>query len=233
MLTESSARFGSWNVDRFFETGLEAAGWALEHAGRFGRPVTRRVALDFGCGLGRLTRALAPHFECTYGIDVAWTMIERARRLDAERGPSGAEFLLNDCGDLSDFTSSSVDFVLSLLVLQHLPSTDAIGGYLREFVRVLTPGGIAVVHLPSRVPTTSCGPRPLRMQARDWLRAAGVSPTFLYQHLGWQPDMTMAAVPYEETVAILEAAGATLLDAQENTIGDGVVNHLYFFTPAR
>lgn len=232
MLTESSARFGRWDVDRFFETGLEAAGWALERAGSFGRPATRRVALDFGCGLGRLTRAVAPHFERTYGIDVASTMIERARRLDAERGPSGAEFVLNDRGDLSGFTSSSVDFVLSLLVLQHLPSTEAIGTYLREFVRVLTPGGVAVVHLPSRVPTTSRGPRPLRMQAKDWLRAAGFSPSFLYKHLGWQPDMTMAAVPYEEAVAILEQAGATILDAQENTIGDGVVNHLYFFAPA-
>ena len=70
------------------------------------------------------------------------------------------------------------------------------------------------------------------MQARDWLRAAGFSPSFLYKHLGWQPDMTMAAVPYEETVAILEAAGASVLDAQENTIGDGVVNHMYFFSPA-
>jgi ubiquinone/menaquinone biosynthesis C-methylase UbiE len=231
VLTAADARHGRWDVDRFFETGLEAAGWALAHSEAFGRPERHGVALDFGCGLGRLTRALAPHFERTYGLDIAFTMIERARRLDAERGPSGADFVVHNGTDLSEYGSGSVDFILSLLVLQHLPSREAIVGYLREFVRVLSPGGIAVVHLPSAVPAISQGPRMRRQQARDWLRTVGVSPRFLYERLGWEPNMTMAAIRYEETVAVLESAGATVLDAPENTVGDGVINRVYFFTP--
>lgn len=226
----SGERYGRWDLDRFFRTGLEAAGWALEHAETFGRPENHGTALDFGCGVGRLTRAIAPRFECTYGLDIASSMIEQARRFDMQRGPSGAKFVVHDRPDLSHHASGSVDFVLSLLVLQHLPSTAAIAGYLGEFVRVLSTGGIAVVHLPSQVPATSQGPEPLRMRARGWLRAAGVSPRFLYRRLGWQPDMPMSAVPYNETVAIIEGAGGQVLDAPETSIGDGVVNRIYFFT---
>jgi Methyltransferase domain len=48
-------------------------------------------------------------------------------------------FVRHDREDLSRFASGSVDFLSCLLVLQHLPSRYAIEGYLREFVRLLSP----------------------------------------------------------------------------------------------
>jgi SAM-dependent methyltransferase len=231
VLTDPDARRGQWDVDRFFATGVETVATILAHAQEYGRPARRDTALDFGCGLGRLTRALAPHFERVYGLDIASTMIEQARQLDTSLGPSGAVYVLHDRDDLSDHASGTVDFLSCLLVLQHLPSREAVKAYLREFVRVLSPGGVAVVQLPVSVPPADPYV-PLRTRGARLLRRAGVSPRFLYGRLGWEPEMLMAGIPYEETVATFEDAGGLLLDAlPEETHPSGVVSRVYFVTP--
>jgi ubiquinone/menaquinone biosynthesis C-methylase UbiE len=246
VLGQADTRHGRWDVDRFFATGVDMVATMLTHAQYYGRPARRGTALDFGCGLGRLTRALAPQFERTHGLDIASTMIEEARRLDRERGRSGAEFLLHDRENLSRYASGSIDFLSCLLVLQHLPSRKLIEGYLREFVRVLSPGGIAVVQLPVHVPAAELAPYPARgepwsllrrrlkllTRATALLRAVGVSPSFLYERLRWEPEMLMTAVPYGETVAIFASAGGQLLDSPpEETLPGGVVNRVYFVAP--
>jgi SAM-dependent methyltransferase len=233
ILTEPDARRGRWDVDKFFATGVEQVATMLAETQRYGRPARRGTALDFGCGLGRLTRALAPHFERTYGLDIASTMIKRAQRLDTKYGRSGAVFIRHDREDLSPYASGSVDFLSCLLVLQHLPSRDEIARYLHEFVRVLSPGGVAVVQLPVRVPTANNDTyERRRTRAARLLRTVGVSPRLLYGRLGWEPEMLMSAIPYEETVTILEAAGGRLLDAApENPHPGGVVSRTYFVAP--
>ena len=232
ILASPDAHHGRWDVDRFFETGVDWVATILAHAQQLGRPIRRGTALDFGCGVGRLTRALTPHFERTYGLDVASTMITEARRLDTARGRSGAEFVLHDREDLSRYASGAIDFLVCLLVLQHLPSREAIEGYLHEFVRVLSPGGVAVVQLPVQVPGARPGRVPLRTRGTRFLRAVGVRPTFLYERLGWQPDMPMSGIPYEEAVAIFESAGGLLLDATPESSGPGgVVSRDYYVAP--
>ena len=132
-----------------------------------------------------------------------------------------------------------MDFLTCLLVLQHLPSREAIEGYLREFVRVLSPGGVAVVQLPVARPTRRAAQHrdlvalrrslALRARAIRLLRTIGVRPTFLYERLGWQPEMLMTAVPYDVTVEILQSAGGHLLfTPPEDMLPGGVVSHVYF-----
>ena len=190
--------------------------------------------------MGRITRALAPHFTKTVGLDVAQTMIDEAQRLDAEPragGASGAEFVRQEGDDLGRFATGTVDLLTCFLVLQHLPSRAAIEGYLREFVRVLAPGGMAVfqlpVHVPSAAPKSTLRDRlALRTRGGRLLRAIGVSPRVLYERLGWQPEMRMSGIPYEETVEVLEAAGGRVLDVSEtSTDPGGVVSRIYSVGP--
>jgi ubiquinone/menaquinone biosynthesis C-methylase UbiE len=99
-------------------------------------------ALDFGCGAGRLTQALATRFDRVDGVDVATSMVDLARRHNTH--PDRVAFHLNERPDLRALEDGSYDFILSIVVFQHM-SNDLKAGYLREFVRVLAPGGVAVV----------------------------------------------------------------------------------------
>lgn len=141
VLSHADKRGGRWDPEEFLATGevevdvqlaaLTAAGW----------PRGRGLALDFGCGAGRLSRALARHFERVIGIDVSASMIEAARRLNAD--VPNAEFRENASPRIERIADASVDFVFSHITLQHIPPELA-EGYVAEFFRVLAPGGVAV-----------------------------------------------------------------------------------------
>ena len=109
--------------------------------------VQRGRALDFGCGVGRLTRALAEHFDRCDGVDLAASMVEQAQALNRDRGRIW--FHHNQAPNLELFADRSFDFVLTLLVLQHM-EPGLMTEYLAEFVRVLRPGGVAYFNVPER-----------------------------------------------------------------------------------
>ena len=139
--------------------------------------------------------------------------------------------------DVSRHQYRHFDFVLSLLVLQHLTSTRAIENFLREFVRVLKPGGAIVVQLPLRAPThrpplprwnTRAG---FRLRTANALRRVGVPAHVLYERLDWVPEMTLLALPEETTRRIFEEAGATIVHVTPpSTDAGGTIDQIYFVT---
>ncbi|HZC31292.1 MAG TPA: methyltransferase domain-containing protein, partial [Gaiellaceae bacterium] len=110
--------------------------------------VGREAALDFGCGVGRLTQALASRFDRVVGVDVSVRMVEIARRLNSY---DNVEYVVNAEPALP-FPDESFDFVYSMVVLQHMPP--ALGrGYIAELVRMLRAGGTLVFQVPdARMP---------------------------------------------------------------------------------
>lgn len=147
ILTEPSKIDNRWDPREFFESGRWEIDTARKCVEELAPGLRRGSALDFGCGLGRLTQALALHFDRAVGVDIAPSMIARARELNT--AGERCEFLLNDRADLGAMASSSFDFVYSLMTLQHIPPRYS-RRYLREFVRVLAPGGVLVAQLPAR-----------------------------------------------------------------------------------
>lgn len=136
-----------WTTDDFLATGEREIASVFAHLASVGAtPARRGRALDFGCGVGRLTRALGRRFEDAVGVDVAPSMIDQARELDPDPNVS---FVVNQAADLSVFDDATFDLVYSNIVLQHV-SNDLQRAYLGEFCRVLAPGGVAVFQLPSR-----------------------------------------------------------------------------------
>ncbi len=132
------------------ETGELEIARVFAELDRLGVIVSRTgTCLDFGCGLGRLTRALGRRFDQAIGVDVSPTMVAEATELAAAAGIDNVRFALNQEPHLAQFATGSIDFVYSNIVLQHV-SRDLQLGYLREFGRLLAPGGLAVVQLPSR-----------------------------------------------------------------------------------
>ncbi len=146
ILTAPGARGNRWDLDQFFGEGDRQIAAVLAGLDRLGVAVNRGRALDFGCGVGRLTQALAAHFERSDGVDIAPSMVEGARRLN-RRGDRCA-YHLNERDDLALFDDGAFDFVYSYVVLQHI-RPEYSRRYIREFVRVLAPGGVAVFQLPA------------------------------------------------------------------------------------
>lgn len=143
-----------WDLEQFFETGRVNVATFLDVSTRLGLPARRGAALDFGCGVGRLTQALADHFESVEGVDIASSMIALAKRFNRHGGR--CRYHINTRDDLSLFPDAAFDFILAYIVLQHIPP-EASRRYIREFVRVLRPGGLALFQLPTR-PTAVAPP---------------------------------------------------------------------------
>ncbi len=143
VLVSPEHRHGRWDVDEFLTTGRDEVAATLMHAASLGLCPVRGTALDFGCGVGRLTIAMADHFDSVVGVDISPTMIAAARRLDTAKR---CGFVENNRGDLSVFPDRSFELVYSSLVLQHLPARLACG-YVAEMLRVLRPGGVLIVQL--------------------------------------------------------------------------------------
>lgn len=135
-----------WSVDDFLATGRAEIEAVLRTADERCLPIHRGRALDFGCGVGRLTQALAETFERVDGVDIAPSMIERAVQLN--RHPQKCSYHLSAAPDLGLFPEDTFDFVYSTLVLQHM-DPGAAKGYIGEFCRLLAPGGVAVFQVPS------------------------------------------------------------------------------------
>jgi FkbM family methyltransferase len=141
VLSHADKQGRRWDVEEFLETGRVEVEAQLAELTSQGLPRAHELALDFGCGAGRLTRALADHFERVIGVDVSASMIATAQKLNGDL--EGLEFRENASSRIDDIADASVDLVLSRIVLQHIPRALAIG-YVAEFFRVLAPGGVAV-----------------------------------------------------------------------------------------
>ena len=109
-------------------------------------PAPTGRGLDFGCGVGRLSQALARRMSRVIGADISPVMIELARRLN--RYPDRAEYLCTAETGLETLPPRSFQCIYSNIVLQHVPSDFSVR-YLNEFFRLLAPDGLLVFQLPS------------------------------------------------------------------------------------
>ncbi|MBC6450185.1 class I SAM-dependent methyltransferase [Actinokineospora sp. HBU206404] len=196
-------RGGRWEVDDFLELGRRDVARARDWLHQLGLPTKWSRVLDFGCGAGRLSQALAEYADEVVGVDVSVPMLETARALDRSDGK--CQFVLNEVPDLHVFTSNSFDLVYSELVLQHLPAK-VIADYLGEFVRVLRPGAVAVLQ---------CTSRPLwTLKGTIW-RLAPYRMVRLGQKLvlRYPAPMRMTALPPAKVAAVVSMHGAEIVAA--------------------
>jgi len=224
ILAYPERRYGRWNLDDFFRSGEQEIGRLVVDMERLGYPARRERALDFGCGVGRLTRALAPHFRECYGVDVSAPMIDAARKLNSAF--SSCQFVLNANPDLRIFPNGHFDLIYSVLVLQHLPTRAAIATYVGDFARVLAPGGLLVCQIPSHIPLR----RRLQLRRRLYgiLRGLGFAPDVLYHRLGLFP-MRMTALPEANVRAMLSAAGVRILEARPDAMASTAIESRTYY----
>ncbi len=101
------------------------------------------TVLEVGCGIGRMTRALAERGATVIGLDISTEML----RMAAEQNPQldNVEWLLGDGSSLAAVEDETIDVVFSHVVLQHIPDPVIVLAYITEMGRVLRTGGWALV----------------------------------------------------------------------------------------
>lgn len=157
ILSDPNMKGGKWNEEEFFATGVSTVKIFLDTATALDLRIPRAAALDFGCGVGRLTQALAEHFDVVVGCDVSESMIRRARELN--RHPAKCRYELNTEPDLRCFRDQEFDFCLTFLVLQHMKTAYAMA-YIAEFCRVLRPNGVLLFQIPTACMVPGAPPPP-------------------------------------------------------------------------
>lgn len=226
ILSAPEKRHGEWDIDEFFDTGRREIAGVLARGADWGLPVKHEHALDFGCGVGRLTRALAAHFDSSLGVDLSEVMVSSARRLHADTTNPSFRTLAD--APLSGMPNQTFDFIYSNLVLQHMRDHRAIEATVVDFVRLLRPGGMLVFQLPSDIP------RRRRIQARPRLytalRALGVPHTTLYERLGLHP-IRMTGIAEPKVARLLVWAGGTVLAVDRRVLAHtGIQDRTFYVT---
>ncbi|MBL8294954.1 MAG: class I SAM-dependent methyltransferase [Bryobacterales bacterium] len=199
ILTDSNRKGGRWTPEEFFAEGRNEIAAVMEYLRKHGAPPRFRHALDFGCGIGRLSQALADYCETVTGLDIAPSMVESAQKWN--RHGERCRYLVNGTPDLRQLPDQSFDLIYSNIVLQHMPTAMS-WAYLGEFVRVLMPGGLLCFQIPSEPSGTLIG---------LLLRILPVPVVRLIR------KMDMYGTTPERVKAIVEAAGASIIDTQSDT----------------
>lgn len=206
VLTDHSRRGGRWDPEEFFARGRQEIDAVMQYLETNAlRPPLGR-ALDFGCGVGRLTQALAGRFEHVTGVDISSSMIDSARAHDQH--PDSVQYVMNDVPSLERFPDRSFDLVYSNITLQHVPPEPALA-YVAEFVRVLRGEGVALfqMRIGRRIAPGSLSAWWYRIRRehvrRWWQRVRGRIPYEMH---------FVSRAEVEETIA---AAGGRLVDVTD------------------
>lgn len=148
--THSAFRHSALTPDNrniFFESGESQIHQCLEYLRmQFGAPERYEVALDYGCGVGRLLLPLAKRSELAIGVDVSPTMLKECRKNAELAGLENVDLRIADdqMASLQPFMGS-INLLTSMLVFQHIPperGTRIFGGLLD----LLAPGGMGYIH---------------------------------------------------------------------------------------
>jgi ubiquinone/menaquinone biosynthesis C-methylase UbiE len=140
----------NWGKSDFFKTGTNEINDLFDYLSSNKIYFTKNTAVDFGCGIGRLTQALSEKFRKVIGIDISKPMIDKANQYADQQKLANCNFVLNKNNDLSILESNSMNFIYTYNVLQHMQPSYA-KKYIEEFLRIINSDGVICFQLPSKL----------------------------------------------------------------------------------
>lgn len=102
------------------------------------------VVLDAGCGTGRFSREIAKRCHKVYGVDFSSISIDMLNKKLLEDGIQNVEALVGDITKPLPI-NQPVDKIISVQVIQHIPTEDARHKVLENLSMHLRVGGICVI----------------------------------------------------------------------------------------
>jgi SAM-dependent methyltransferase len=183
--------------DQFYETGKPDVVRLRRTFERNGIEMAKlRTCLEYGCGLGRVTRWLAPHFDQLYAYDISLPHLESIQQYLRQRQVNNV--VVKQVQSVDDLaTLPQVDFIYSLVVLQHNPPP-VIALLIERLLEALNPGGYAYFQTPTyRINYHFC--------LNDYL-----------QNEGQRQEMEMHVLPQSTIFQIVQRSGAQLVEVLED-----------------
>ncbi|MBP0582110.1 class I SAM-dependent methyltransferase [Labrys sp. LIt4] len=183
------------NMQLFYDSGrsdIDACEAILRRNGFQLAPSHR--ALDFGCGVGRLSLALAPRVRSVLGVDISENHLRYARQRAASHNIENVSFTciraVSDISNLGQF-----DVIITFIVLQHNPPP-VMRHILQSILEKLAPGGVAVFQLPTYRTEYA-------FSTKDYLASDG-------------HDMEMHILPQKEVFEVVEASKCRPIEVLED-----------------
>lgn len=217
----SAPRFeqpGDTEKREFFERGAQHVEWLSSMFHELGHELAPRRALDFGCGVGRVTIPLARISQEVVGADVSQSVLAEAQKNAAEL--SNVQFVGTD--DTLSSLNGRFDFVHSYIVFQHIPPARGLR-MVQILVDHLEEGGWAALHF---VYATTAPPW---WRAASWVRrnvplAQGLTNVLRGNPIR-RPYMQMNLYPLDRLFALLQQSGCHRVSTRFSRHGyfDGVM----------
>lgn len=147
VLTEDKFRTINLTDDRkeeFFRSGYQYVDRVLQTIREHIDPnYTIKIALDFGCGVGRVVVPLAELAEHVIGVDVSDSMLSEAKKNCEARSIRNVGFVKSD--DKLSLLDGKFDFIHSFIVFQHIPVKRG-DRIFENLISHLEDGGVCVIH---------------------------------------------------------------------------------------
>ena len=185
-------------MDYFFRTGEDEVGKIVGTIRQRIDPHFQPArAIDFGCGVGRISLAVADYAKTTIGLDVSPSMLREAQKNRAQRKPRA------DIQFQHDVPEQPVDWVCSVLVFQHIQPARGIP-ILKSLLSRLAVGGVVSLQFTAyRTPTHLHR----AFEEVDFLRFDGTDLNIMQSTFTHHPRMSMYDYDMTEVLAAYAAAG--------------------------
>src|SRR4030095_4744229 len=134
--------------DAFYNTGKQDVMRLFNTLDRNGIDYSLyKSCLEYGCGLGRVTRWLAEKFETVFGYDISQSHLQYAKNYFSDEGVYNVSLVhVKEIKDIQNIPA--VDVIYSIIVLQHNPPP-IITMIIKEFIKKINSGGVAFFQVPT------------------------------------------------------------------------------------
>jgi SAM-dependent methyltransferase len=101
-----------------------------------------KIALDFGCGPGRMVKRMSKFFKRVDGADISQRLLDLAKLECPE-----SDFYVTDGSDLGNAPSNTYDFIYSTISMQHIASFSVRQAIFKSMFCALKPGGCITIQM--------------------------------------------------------------------------------------
>jgi 2-polyprenyl-3-methyl-5-hydroxy-6-metoxy-1,4-benzoquinol methylase len=161
-----------------------------------------KICLEYGCGVGRVTRWLAMRFEHVFALDISPSHLQIAKKYLYDNELSNVEFIQMESLKTID-TIKKVHILYSTLVLQHNPPP-IIAYIIRKLLKLVDKRGIAVFQIPTYI-------KGYQFPAEEYIK-----------HIKKHKEMELHVLPQKKIFQIAEEEGCSVIEVIRYSATDSV-----------